>query len=329
MTLKQLIEQAKASAAAGIALTREQIIRLLEIPLDSEEDRLLRQAAHEIAMARTGGRAYIWSAVGADYAPCPMNCKFCSFGEAWGIVRQPVHYSPEQIIARAAEFVRGGARFIVLRTTEFYSIPVLLELVAQLRREVPGDYEIIFNTGEFDLETAKHMHASGVSGIYHACRLREGTDTPFDPALRQRTMDSVCRSDLKLISLVEPVGPEHTNEELADNFLRILHYGAVISGAMARIPVPGTPLGQTRQLSDHRLAQIIAVLRLSGGGTVEDICVHTASAEALASGANVVVVETGAVPRDADCSSDNWHQFDMAAANQLLQQAGYTVWNHG
>ncbi len=70
MTLKQQIEQAKASAA-GIALTREQIIRLLEIPLDSNEDRLLRQAAHEIAMARTGGRAYIWSAVGADYAPLP------------------------------------------------------------------------------------------------------------------------------------------------------------------------------------------------------------------------------------------------------------------
>ena len=222
MKAAERIRQAEAAARAGRPLTRAEIVELLSIPLGSADDGLLRQAARRIALEKTGGAAYIWAAVGADYAPCPMNCKFCSFGEAWGVVREPVHYSREDLTARIAAFVAGGARFVVLRTTEFYSIAELLEEVRAIRRQVPGGYEIILNTGELDDATACALVKSGVSGIYHACRLREGTDTPFDPRQRMGTMEAVCRSPLKLISLVEPIGPEHTNEEIADNFLQLL-----------------------------------------------------------------------------------------------------------
>ena len=169
------------------------------------------------------------------------------------------------------------------------------------------------------------MVESGVDGVYHACRLREGIDTPFDPWDRKNTMGNVHRSGLKLISLVEPIGEEHTNEEIADNFIEILKYEAFISGAMARIPVPGTPLGNTKQISNSRLSQIIAVLRLSGGNIVKDICVHPVSLEALKSGANVMVVETGAIPRDIDCKKDSWNGIDMIKANDLLKEAGYKI----
>lgn len=319
----ELIHHAEVQAMSGIPLRRNEMISLLQIPLGSPEDIQLRHAARRVAMLRSNGHAYIWGAIGADYAPCPMNCQFCSFGRKWGIVRQQVHYSTDQIISKVSDFVTKGARFIVLRTTEFYSIPVLINLVKEIRSKIPGDYEVIFNTGEFDVNIARQIQISGVSGVYHACRLREGTDTPFDPAVRERTMESISSSGLKLISLVEPIGIEHTNEELADNFLRIIAHGAVISGAMARIPVPGTPLGNTERLSDSRLAQIIAVFRLSGGNTVQDICVHPASMEALESGANVIVVETGAIPRDTDCTNDSWHGVDMYSAHTLLRKANY------
>ena len=171
------------------------------------------------------------------------------------------------------------------------------------------------------------MVESGVNGVYHACRLREGIDTPFDPWDRKNTMNNVRRSGLKLISLVEPIGVEHTNEEIADNFLEILKCEAVISGAMARIPVPGTPLGEIEKISDSRLAQIIAVLRLAGGSVVKDICVHPATLEALKSGANIMVVETGAIPRDVNCEADSWHGMDMEKARSLLEEAGYIVSN--
>lgn len=320
-----LISYAEKQATTGIPLTREEIIQLLEIPLNSEDDIRLRETAHKVANQKTNGKGYIWSAVGADYAPCPMNCKFCSFGEEWRIIKNPVHYTSEEIIKRSREFVQKGAKFIVLRTTEFYSIPKLIDLVKQMREEIPGEYQVVFNTGELDMTITNLMLESGVNGVYHACRLREGEDTPFDPWIREDTMDNVFHSGLELTSLVEPIGTEHTNEEIADNFIKILKHGAIISGAMARIPVPGTPLGNTEKISDSRLAQIIAVLRLSGGNTVRDICVHPASLESLKSGANIMVVETGAIPRDANCENDNWHGVDMEKAKSLLEEAGYNV----
>ena len=98
-------------------------------------------------MKKSRGKGYIWSAVGADYAPCLMNCKFCSFGEKWNIVKRPVHYSTKLIVEKVREFVEKNAKYVVLRTTEFYSIPKLLEIVKEIRKVVKGDYEIVFNTG--------------------------------------------------------------------------------------------------------------------------------------------------------------------------------------
>ena len=58
---------------------------------------------------------------------------------------------------------------------------------------------------------------------------------------------------------------------------------------------------------------------------MQDICVHPASPEALESGANVVVVETGAIPRDVDSAGDAWRGFGISEARSMLEGAGYTV----
>lgn len=321
------VEKAKEKALNGIVLTEDEIVDLLSIPLGSEEDKELRKTAREVAFIKTNNTAYIWCAIGADYVPCPMNCKFCSFGEEWNIIKDKVRYSTKEIIEKAKYFITNGARFIVLRTTEFYSIPKLIKIVHKMRKEIPGDYEVILNTGELDMTISNMMYEEGINGIYHACRIREGIDTPFDIDVRKNTMNNVKRSKLDLISLVEPIAKEHTNEELAKNFLNIVACEATISGAMARIPVKGTPLGDTEMISESRLAQIIAVLRLSGGNVIKDICVHPVSLEALKSGANVMVVETGAVPRDDKLEKSNWNGIDMLKAHELLEEASYVVKN--
>ena len=79
MEMQAWIDNCRELCLSGISLTKEQIVKLLEIPIGSEEDRYLRKAAKEAAMEKTGGKGYIWCAVGMDYAPCSMNCKFCSF----------------------------------------------------------------------------------------------------------------------------------------------------------------------------------------------------------------------------------------------------------
>jgi biotin synthase len=320
-----IIQLAKEKALNGILLSEKEIIELLSIELKSKEDIELREAAREVARIKTNNRGYIWSAIGADYATCPMNCKFCSFGEDWGIIKKSVRYSEKEIIAKAKFFVENGADYIVLRTTEFYSIPKLINITKKIKKQIPGDYKVVVNTGELDMTISNLMYEEGIYGVYHACRLREGIDTPFDVSVRCNTMNNIKRSKLELISLVEPIAPEHTNEEIAKNFLNIVNYRATISGAMARIPVKGTPLGDSKMISNSRMAQIIAVLRLAGGNVVKDICVHPVSLEALKSGANVMVVETGAVPRKDEIENNSWNDIDMNKACKLLKQANYNI----
>ena len=97
--VKACIDRVKADCLAGRRQDRQTIIDLLAICPGSEEYRYLCQAAREAAAVITGGEAYLWGAIGVDFAPCPMNCRFCSLGESWGIVRDEVSYSEDEIIS--------------------------------------------------------------------------------------------------------------------------------------------------------------------------------------------------------------------------------------
>lgn len=323
--MRGFIDECKAKCLAGEALSRAEIISLLGVEIGSADDEYLRSAAREAAAKIAGGRGYIWCAVGMDYAPCTMNCKFCSFGEKWGIVREPRHVEQKEIFSHVRQYAENGAAYVILRTTEFYDLDRLLGFIPEIRTKIPGGYAIVLNTGELDAAAAAKAKAAGVYGVYHALRLREGTDTPFNPVERVATMKNVSASGMTLVSLVEPLGCEHTDEEIADSFLNAAACGAKICGAMARFPVEGTPFGSSPMISGPRLAHVVAALRLSGGSAVRDICVHKATPEALESGANVMVVESGAIPRDSDFSEKDWAGVDMARAREMLAAAGYEI----
>jgi biotin synthase len=322
---KALVDLARKKKLDGVVLDKKEMVGLLQIGEGSDECDYLCQAAFEVAKFKTGGKAYLWGAIGVDYAACPMNCDFCSFGEKWGIVKEEKVFSVEQITNEVREYVDNHVHYIVFRTTQFYDVNDLETLVYRVRKEVPGNYELVFNIGEIDRRTADRLYGIGVNCIYHAIRLREGTDTRFDVNERRATLAAVRDSKLKLVHLVEPVGEEHTNEEIADRFLESLDYGVSISGIMARIPVEGTPLSHTKRISDGKIAKLIAVTRLSGGNVVNDICVHPASEKAIKSGANVVVVEKGAIPRDTAISRTEWNGFSCYDAIRLLGSCGYKI----
>lgn len=326
MTNLELISYAEQTADKHRLLSKEHIVQLLSIVPESEAWKALGAASRRVAAGLTHDRAYLWGAIGVDFAPCSMNCDFCSLGEAWGIVRDRRDYDAEQTVAQVRDYVENGVRWIVLRTTEFYSQDALGEMIRTIRARVPGEYEIGLNIGEFDLQKANWLAECGVNFIYHSLRMGEGRDTRFDPQVRRNTLQAVKDSPLKLVFLVEPVGVEHTNEEIADICLLTAEYGAIVSGTMARIPVPGTPLGVHPQVSDARMAQIIAVVRLACGACVPDICIHPGTELAMQFGANVTVIETGSIPRDTCCcSGGKWNQFDADKAKTLFQNAGYTV----
>ncbi len=323
--IDDVIEYARENALRGNILDRDNIIALLEINPDSSLVEKLGKAAREVAAEITGNSGRVWASIGVDYAPCPVNCHFCSFGEKWGLIQEEYRWSAAEIIDLAEKFLYGGAKWITLRTTEYYSLSDVTALAKDLKTTIPGDYGIVANTGELNDQTAKLLMNSGISIIYHSLRLREGIDTGLSVKSRLETLASVQASPLDLAFLVEPVGSEHTAAELADVFLTAMKYGARLSGAMARVPVQGTPLGHIPAVSERRLAQIAAVTRLAAGSNAPDICIHPASELALAWGANVVVVEAGAIPRDTGNSKDEWQRFDLNTAAAWFKQAGYKV----
>lgn len=321
-----LIAYAEQHAKKGNMLTKEQLIQLLSIQPDSAAYQELGAAARRTAQALTNGRAYLWGAIGVDFAPCAMNCDFCSLGEKWGLTDHTRTYNEEETIRQVREYAEQGVRWIVLRTTEFYSQQQLGDMVRSIRSNVPGNYELGLNIGEFDLQTANWLASCGVNFIYHSLRLGEGRDTRFSPQTRIDTLRAVQASPLQLVFLVEPVGMEHTNEEIASICMLAADCGAIVSGTMARIPVPGTPLGDKPQIEDARMAQIIACIRLACGSRIPDICIHPGTQLAMEWGANVTVIETGSIPRDSCCcSGGKWRQFDAPYAKALFETAGYQV----
>ncbi len=314
-------------ALRGTHPTKEELVALFAVSPHSPEAAWLGHTARKMASHVAGNVGRVWSAIGVDCRPCSMNCQFCSFGEQWGIITTPYEWSSERIVSTARRFVAQGARWVTLRTTEFYSLDSLLALVRQLRHDVPGTYDVVVNTGEFGPEETAAMKAAGVTTVYHSLRLGEGTTTCFRVEERLATLAAVRDSELDLAHLVEPVGPEHSNEELADVLLTALRHAAALCGVMARVNVRGTPCGDAAQqeLDPLRLAQIAAVTRLAGGSQTPDICVHPPTPQALAWGANVLVVETGAIPRAKQESNEEWRAFTVEDAQTMLQQAGYAV----
>ena len=116
------------------------------------------------------------------------------------------------------------------------------------------------NVGELTHERAQAIWECGATSAYHVLRLREGEDTPFDPEVRIATIRAIAASPLLLGTCVEPIGPEHTDDELADGILFGLECSAYSGGVMARVPVPGTPLEHAGTISEDRLMQILSLI---------------------------------------------------------------------
>lgn len=318
-----IIEKAKEECLKGNKLDKKSVISLLEIDPFSSEAEILGDAAREVSQIITDNKGKIWASIGVDYKKCSMNCDFCAFGDKWGIIKNEQEKNLQELVELAQIYVSEGASWITLRTTQFYGINKLLELIKNIRFHVKGNYQIVVNTGEFDEVNANLLKQAGANTVYHTVRLREGINTQFDPNQRIETLKSISKSCLNLAYLVEPVGNEHTSEEIADSFFIGMEYNASISGAMARVPLPGTPFSEYLPLSERRLAQIVAVTRLAAGFSAPDICVHPPSQLSLNWGANVLVVETGAIPRNTDNCECEWNNFGIKDAFNFLHNAGY------
>ena len=194
----------------------------------------------------------------------------------------------EETVELARELAASGIEDLFLMTTAEFPQEKFLAYGRAVRAVLPPQMRLVANVGDFGPAYAAALKEAGFTGVYHIHRLREGTDTNARPQARIRTMDAVRGAGLELYYCVEPIGPEHTHQELVDEMLRIRDYPVGVMAVMKRIAVPGTPLGSQGEISAAQLAKICAVTTLTARPP-RAMCVHEPDELCLMAGANQIM----------------------------------------
>jgi G3E family GTPase len=278
--------------AGGRPLTKAEAERLLSLPEDSLEAALLRSTANAVSRKRFSNSALLLGQIGVDMAPCDGNCAFCFFAKSHATF-QASTLPTDEVLARCDRFAKGGAQGVFLMTMHRFRFEWFRDLCAKLRSSVPPHLEILANVGDIDLSQLKELRSAGVSGAYHVCRLKEGIDSCMDPTERRATIERIIEAGIAWYTLCEPIGPEHTPHELAEQMWLGVELPCRQHGAMQRFPVPGSPLFAKGQISLSRLGQIVAVIALATQHKKEmtSIAVNVSNIVGLFSGANAFFPE--------------------------------------
>lgn len=317
--VKHLVDE----ALDGKLLQSDDIACLLSWPVDSEESFSIQWASRHISQSL--GRAEIHGQVGINSAACPCNCSFCSFAASNGIFKEKQVKPLDEIIEQSKSLIEKGANAVYLMATANFDFSSFISIGAEVRRELGPEAVLVANMGDFDLEQAQSLKAAGFNGIYHAVRLGEGEVTRIPPQKRLESISNAKKAGLQIGTCVEPVGPEHSIQELVEKILMTREMQPRFSGAMRRINIPGSQLEQYGMVSELRMALVLAVVRLAMGHDVAGNCTHEPCVSGAVAGANLLWAEAGSNPRDTARDTENSRGFDPSRCRELLHEAEFPV----
>ncbi|MBN2055858.1 radical SAM protein [bacterium] len=309
-------------ASNGGALKREELILLLSFPADSREAYLTMATSRHISTELSGNQAEIHAQFALNLGICSGNCAFCSFAAVNSVFDHAAEISVEEAVARAKRFELDGANAVFVMSTAEYPFSRFVEYIQEIRRALEPRTILIGNLGDCTPAEARRLKDAGLQGVYHAWRLREGTDTTLKPAERRRSILNFQEAGLLVGTCVEPVGPEHSDEELADMILYTASIRPAYSGAARRIAIPGGLLAERGMISELRMAQIVAVTRLGMPRTVLGNCTHEPCTLGALAGANLFWAEVGANPRDVRERTEEGRGNTVADCGKLFEEAG-------
>lgn len=316
---------AVAKAESGELLSEEDLRHLLALDHRSPAAGYLMAAARELCREACGNRAEIHVQIGVNLSPCPLNCRFCSFAAVNGVFEEPLELELADIIERSVRAVEEGANAVFLMATGDYPMKRFAAIGAEVRSSLGPDPVLVANVGDLTLDQARSLKQSGFDGIYHATRMGEGRDTSIPPERRLKTFRNAQEAGLVLGTCVEPIGPEHTVDEIIEKILIHREANPCFSGAMRRIPIPGTALAELGQIDELHLAYLVAVVRLAMGRDLIGNCTHEPNVLGAASGANLFWAEIGPNPRDTKEHTEEGRGLDIEACRTLFAEAGFEV----
>jgi biotin synthase len=229
-------------------------------------------------------------------------------------------------VAYARQFESDGANAVFMMSTAKYPFEKFIEISQEVRKNLKPETTLIANVGDQPLKNAARLKDAGFSGVYHAIRLREGKDTTLSVENRKKSIRNFKEAGLQVGTCVEPVGPEHTNEELADMIIFTASLNPSFSGAARRIPIQGTAIAERGVITEMRMAQIVAVTRLGMPRSVMGNCTHEPCALGAIGGANLFWAEVGANPRDIEEKTEKGRGETVGKCINIFQESNWDVW---
>ncbi len=326
MKVDSLIESIVIKACNGEELSKKDIIRLLETPREGMEHHYIMGAADYMTRSEAGNGGVIAGQIGLNVEPCSKNCAFCAYAESTTRIEKGYRLTEAELAKKVQDFVDAGANFISLMATGDYPFEEFVRMSKVARPLVPPKMMLSANIDDFGPEEARTLRKIGYGRVYHVIRLGEGEHTGIDPERRVRTLEAAAVENLEIAFCIEPVGPEHTPEELADKMIESVRFLPTACAAMRRIPLPGSPFEDKGLVPECDMALIIAVLRLvHAHARAKTFYIHEPSLPGLMAGANQICAETAANPRELDESGESHRGYTVARCRSMLFEAGYEL----
>ncbi len=320
--VETLIEAAAGGRPVG---DPDQIAALFEIPLFSPESALLQAAARRLSASACRNRAEVHGQVAVNVGPCPRNCLFCAFAACNGVFDEQHEAPLDYVVSSCRQLEEDGANAVFVMATGAYPFDRFLDRIGAVREALAPATPLIANVGDFSAPEAAQLKAVGCDGIYHAVRLGEGEVTRIAVEKRLETFAAAREAGLSLGTCLEPVGPEHTTDELVEKLLITRDAHPVYSGAARRIGIPGTELAAHGIVSEARMAHILAVTRLVLPLDVPGNCTHEPNALGASAGANLLWAEVGGNPRDTTERTEEGRGMTVAECREVLAEAEWLV----
>ena len=309
----------KGSENAGI--NREEALSLMRLERHSKEAYALMETANRLSREQFNGKGENHFHIGINVEACPFNCSFCSLTVKADIFKEKIEFTHDEILRWARLAESGGADALNLMTTGTYSFERLLEVGSVLNKAVSTP--LVANTRDINHREGERLLDAGFVGAYHAIRLGEGRDTPFKVKNRVRTITVLNDVGLRWMNCVEPVGPEHSMEEIVDLMFLARKHRATYSGVMRRINFPGSPMEPYGMISEIEMAKMVAVSRLVMGDVPRAHCTHEPHTASLFAGANLFFPEVGASPRDGEADTGKGRGKGLADCKGMQVEMGW------
>ncbi len=319
--ISPVVEEILEKGADGGGISREEALTLMRIELQSKEAYTLMETANRMSRIAFGNKGERHFHIGLNVEPCPLDCSFCSLARKAGTFTEKKAFPEEELVAWARQGEAEGADALNLMTTGTYPFSGLLEIGRLLSKTV--SVPLVANTRDINHREGEELLGAGFSGFYHAVRLGEGKDTPLEPERRIQTIQVLADVGLRWMNCVEPVGPEHSAEEIVDRMFLARKYGATYSGVMRRINFPGSPMEKFGMITELEMAKMVAVSRLVMGDVPRAHCTHEPHAASLLAGANLFFPEVGSNPRDGEADTGKGRGMTLADCARLFREMNW------